>query len=172
MQIRLATLQDINSLEMLINSAYRGEESKKGWTTEADLLDGVRIDTSRLKEVIIEPNNWILVLEDTGDIKACVHLKKELNQMYLGMLTVNPALQNKGFGKKLLEECERFSAKKRCNSIYMTVISIRTELISWYERQGYSNTGEKRPFPMADSRFGIPKVHLEFTVLSKNIGTR
>ena len=50
----------------------------------------------------------------------------------------------------------------------MTVIANRGELIAWYERRGYVLTGERRPFPLDDPRFGLPKTRdLAFVVLEK-----
>jgi ribosomal protein S18 acetylase RimI-like enzyme len=167
---QLATKDDIAALNILVNSAYRGESSKQGWTTEADLLDGIRTDENGLEKTLEKPNSWILkCLDELNQIVACVHLEKDETQLYLGMLTVSPTLQNKGIGKLLLQEAERFALKENCNSIYMTVITERKELIAWYEKHGYINTGITKPFPMNDPAFGLPKRPLEFVVLRKEI---
>ena len=170
MEISQATLSDVALLVTLINSAYRGESSKKGWTTEADLLDGIRVDAEDLSELIQKPNSIILkCLSDAGELIGCVNLQKHGSKLYLGMLTVFPELQAQGIGKFILNESEGEAKKLNCTSIYMTVITDRTELIAWYERHGYMNTGKKKPFPMGDPRFGIAKKHLEFVVLEKKI---
>ena len=167
--ITLVTEQDIQSLDSLVNSAYRGESSKKGWTTEADLLDGLRIDPATLKKLINEPESVILKYTgDTGLLEGCVYLKQKSNQLYLGMLTVSPNLQGKGIGKKLLEAAEKHALKIGSHSIIMTVISVRQELIAWYQRQGYHLTGTTEPFP-TDPKFGLPKQPLVFLVLEKLI---
>lgn len=157
----------------LVNSAYRGESSKKGWTTEADLLGGQRCDTDSIHELMSKDIAVILVAENenNGHIEGCVHLEKNGEKCYLGMLTVKPSLQRKGLGAMILEEAEAFADFWDCRSVYMTVIAQRTELISWYEQHGYKNTGEKKPFPYGDERFGIPKVQdLYFVILEKKIG--
>jgi ribosomal protein S18 acetylase RimI-like enzyme len=172
MQILPAILNDVETLVLLVNSAYRGESSRKGWTTEADFLDGIRIDVDRLAEMIQRKDTVILkCIEEQNEIVGCVHLEKHQNKLYLGMLTVSPELQNKGIGKKLLEASELEAKKFNCTSIYMTVITERVELIAWYERHGYVNTKKKKPFPMNDSRFGLPKKRLEFVVLEKMIAS-
>ena len=51
----------------------------------------------------------------------------------------------------------------------MSVISIRTELIDWYKKRGYYDTGKTKPFPKDDPAFGIPKQPLEFIILEKDI---
>ncbi|MDP5138885.1 MAG: GNAT family N-acetyltransferase [Spirosomaceae bacterium] len=167
-QIETATLQDVEELEMLINSAYRGESSKKGWTTEAGLLGGIRIDKEAITELISRNDSVILKFTESGKIIGCVNLVNKGNSIYLGMLTVSPIEQGKGIGKELIISSEKHAQNARVKEIEMTVISKRTELIAYYERRGYQQTGEKRPFPMNDPRFGEPKTDLEFVVLKKS----
>jgi len=165
-----ADINDVSILNLLVNSAYRGETSKLGWTTEADLLDGIRVDDERLTEQIEKPGSLILkCLDEQQNIVGCVHLEKKGRKLYLGMLAVAPIKQGRGIGKKLMNSAEEHARKLNCISIYMTVITDRTELIAWYERYGYSDTGETKPFPEGDPRFGLPKKHLEFVVLEKKI---
>jgi ribosomal protein S18 acetylase RimI-like enzyme len=168
-QIRKATIADVIQLNKLVNSAYRGEISKKGWTTEADLLDGTRIDEAALTDLINKKGTTILCYEIDNNIKACVELREEGDKVYLGMLSVNPQLQGSGLGKILLKEAEVFAKEKSLTYIYMTVISVRTELVAWYQRHGYQLTGERKPFVVPDVRWGIPKQPLEFVVLKKKI---
>ncbi len=172
MHFELALSENSNEIVLLVNSAYRGESSKAGWTTEADFLGGQRTDENSIKELILKKSSLILIKKNTQNkIIACVHLeKKNSHTCYLGMLTVNPTLQTHGIGKTLLKEAEVYS--KNCfqaQKIEMKVIHLRKELIAWYERQGYKKTGETRPFPMNDPKFGHPKQHLHFIVLQKNI---
>lgn len=167
-EILKATLEDVPLLNALINAAYRGESSKKGWTTEADLLGGIRTNEEVLTLLINHADTALLkYVNDKGDIQACVNLKQHDDKIYLGMLTVHPELQAKGIGKILLEAAEKYAAEKNCSSIYMTVISLRTELIEWYRRHGYRDTGDRKPFPENDPSFGLPKTKLEFIVMEK-----
>ncbi len=168
--IGLASISDIPALVSLINSAYRGEESKKGWTTEAFIIDGtVRIDEEALKEIINQPDADIIIYKNKDAvIEGSVYLQKKENKLYLGMLSVYPSVQAKGIGKQLLKAAENYAIHKNCNAIFMNVISIRNELIAWYERHGYINTEVKSPFP-SDERFGIPTIPLEFIILEKTI---
>lgn len=165
--IELATINDIATIEKLVNSAYRGDSSKKGWTTEANLLDGIRIDREEIETIIEDPKKALLLYKIDGQIVGCVNLEKKENSIYLGMLTVNPEKQAAGIGKKLLKEAEEFAIEQNTFEIEMTVISKRKELIAWYVRNGYQQTEEIRPFPMNNPRFGIPKTDLEFIVLKK-----
>jgi ribosomal protein S18 acetylase RimI-like enzyme len=159
---------DIPHIHHLVNSAYRGESSKTGWTTEADFLDGIRVDLEGLREMINTKNAMILQAKMDDKLVGCVYLEQQGDRLYLGMLTVDPTLQAKGLGKMILRESERRAHEKNCRSIVMTVITLRKELIEWYERHGYHATGEIRPFP-EDPRFGIPKQRLEFMVMKKDL---
>ncbi len=167
--ISKAVVEDAPALDKLVNSAYRGDSSRQGWTTEADLLDGTRTDSAAIKELIESSDITILKYVESNEILACVELKKESNKLYLGMLTVKPSLQGKGIGKELLKAAEEEGKKQKCSSIFMTVISVRKELIDWYLRHGYQLTGERKPFAFNDPRFGQPKMKLEFIVLEKKI---
>ena len=168
MNISKATLQDIPQLVTLVNGAYRGEHSKKGWTTEADLLDGLRTDADSLEKMMNKQGAAIFKFCNRDNVlQGCVYLENKGNKMYLGMLTVSPQEQAKGIGKKLLFAVERYAGDQKCSAIEMTVISVRDELIRWYQKQGYYKTGETKPF--SDTKFGIPKQPLEFIVLEKKI---
>lgn len=167
---RPATPDDIPGVARLINSAYRGDSSRLGWTTEADLLDGQRTDSEALLEIIKRPDSYLLLAILDGQIVGCVHLEKNQKRCYLGMLTVAPQKQNTGLGRQLLQQAEASALQDGCQKIYMTVISVRKELISWYERRGYFNTMQSQPFPYGNPRFGLPKSKdLVFTVLEKDL---
>ncbi len=160
---------DIAKLVHLVNSAYRGESSKKGWTTEADLLDGLRTNEESIKAIIQKPGAVILTArDDANELAGCVYLQQQELQVYLGMLTVAPDIQALGIGTQLLQAAENYTREINCTSIIMTVIDIRHELIDWYKRKGYQLTGEIKPFP-ADHAFGIPKQPLQFVVLEKRL---
>ena len=164
-----ANSQDAQELEQLVNSAYRGDSSKRGWTTEADLLDGTRTDAAALQQLMQEKNTTILKYVEHEKIKACIELKTTPEGLYLGMLTVQPDLQGKGIGKILLGAAEDYARRMNLKKIFMTVISVRAELIAWYVRHGYRDTGKRKAFNFSDPRFGQPKQPLEFTELEKEI---
>jgi len=167
--ISKATLPDVAAIATLVNSAYRGEHAKKGWTTEADLIDGTRTDAAALSDIIQRHDTTVLKYEHDGKILGCVELRIVDNKLYLGMLTVEPNIQGGGIGKKLLVAAEDFGKGKLCKAVFMTVITIRTELVDWYKRHGYVDTGERKPFHFNDPRFGQPKQELEFLVLEKQL---
>jgi GNAT superfamily N-acetyltransferase len=171
LSFRIASEADIPALITLVESAYRGDVSRVGWTTEADMLDGQRIDAQGLHESISTADSRIVLAEKNGDILACCHIQKQENGSgYFGMFSVNPGLQGSGIGKSLLEEAERQVRDDfLCTRMEMTVIDIRESLIAFYERRGYVRTGIHKPFPYGDERFGIPKRDdLRFEVLTKD----
>ena len=170
MPISIAEEKDIPSLVALMDSAYRGEDSKKGWTSEGDLFIGnKRTDETTISNLIKKPGAIFLkYLNEEGVIKGCVFLHKKNERLYLGMFSVSPSAQGKGIGKKLLIAAEDHAKKQNCTSIYMTVITVRENLIAWYERNGYQKTGSVLPFPV-DERFGIPTQPLEMLVLEKQV---
>ena len=169
MPVTKAILTDVPELNNLVNTAYRGETSKKGWTTESHLLEGLRIDEETLRGYFDDPN--IIILKNTdegGEINGCVYLETRLPKLYVGMFSVSPLLQGKGIGRELLLAAETYARNLNCHTLTMTVISARHELISWYERRGYRITGEILPFHV-DEKFGVAKQHIELAVLEKSI---
>lgn len=170
MPISKASIKDITELVPLINSAYRGEASKKGWTTEADLLVGaMRTDVAMLTELMSNPNSVVLkFMNEENKIIGSVYLDIQERGLYLGMLTVSPLLQAGGIGKQLMYAAETFAKENNCSCIFMNVISIRNELVAWYERLGYYKTGETKPLP-ADNRFGVPTQPIEFAIMEKKM---
>ena len=166
---RPAAHTDVPALVTLVTSAYRGDVSKQGWTTEADMLDGQRIDPDVLRRDIERPRSRIVIAERDGLLLACAHVAEEDGAGYFGLFGVRPDLQGGGVGKALLAEAERVAREEwELPAMPMTVIDIPDELIAFYERRGYARTGIKKPFPYGDERFGIPKRDdLRFEILEK-----
>lgn len=170
MAITIADEKDIPALVSLMDSAYRGENSKQGWTSEADLFIGERrTDEPTVANLMEKPGAVFLkYVNEDGEIEGCVLLHKKENRLYLGMFSVSPKTQGKGIGKKMLSAADEYALKQNCNLIYMTVITVREELIAWYERNGYQRTGRVLPFPV-DERYGVPTQPLEMLVLEKKL---
>ena len=169
LSFRPATHADIPALVALVTSAYRGDASREGWTTEADMLDGERIAPDVLARDIDRERSRIVVAERAGALLACAHVAEEDGAGYFGMFSVRPDLQGGGVGKAVLAEAERIAREEwRLPVMRMTVIDLRDELIAFYERRGYARTGIKKPFPYGDERYGIPRRDdLRFEVLEK-----
>ncbi|MET9574387.1 GNAT family N-acetyltransferase [Streptomyces sp. DT199] len=166
---RDATDADADELVALIESAYRGDDSRAGWTTEADILEGQRTDPEGVLEVIKSPDSRLMAVEREGRIVACCQLEHQGDHAYFGMFAVSPLLQGAGLGKVIIAEAERQArATWGVREMQMTVISVRDDLIAWYERRGYRRTGRMTPFPYGDERFGVPqRDDLQFELLVK-----
>lgn len=171
LSFRDAGTQDVDGVVALVESAFRGEASRAGWTTEADLLDGQRTDAQEIQSIIAKPDARIRLAWLGSELVGCVRVERRGPAGYIGMVTVSPTQQAVGLGSAILAEAERIVAKDlRLGTARMTVISIRTELVGWYERRGWARTGEREPFPHGDPRFGLPRrPDLEFEVLSKAV---
>jgi GNAT superfamily N-acetyltransferase len=159
---RDATVEDVSAVVALVESAYRGESSRAGWTTEADLLDGQRTDAASVGRIISASTSRMLLAIERREGGVC----------YFGMFAVSPLLQGGGIGRGLLAEAERIARDEWGGAaMEMTVITQRRDLIAWYERRGYTSTGESQPFPHGDARFGLPRRDdLSFDVLAKPLG--
>jgi ribosomal protein S18 acetylase RimI-like enzyme len=169
---RRATADDVAAIVALTESAYRGDASRAGWTTEADFLDGQRTDVADVSALIARDDARIVLAERHGELLAsCLIERQPGGDGYFGMFSVRPNLQNAGIGRALLAEAERIAREEwDCKQMRMSVISIREALIAWYERRGYRRTGEYKPFPYGDERFGIPKRDdLKFEWLVKSL---
>lgn len=178
MQWRVARPADFPAIIRLVNEAYRGETGRKGWTTESDLLGGQRVGAEQLRDLLEKPKSAILLVflssisDQAPRLVGCVHVQaKENSRAYLGMLTIDVAIQSRGLGSHLMYLAESyvrssFDARK----IEMTVIGQRLDIIRWYEKRGYHLTGEHRTFPYGDERFGKPlRPDLYFEVLEKSL---
>ena len=166
---RFATPADVPTIAGLVESAYRGDASRVGWTTEADFLHGRRTDATEIEELMANANARFVLLERNGTVIASCYIERQGEACYFGMFSVHPPLQGAGIGRLMLAEVERIARDEwGCGRVEMTVIDIRAELIAWYERRGYARTGITKPFPYGDERFGLPqRDDLRFEYLTK-----
>ena len=167
---RDAVLDDVDAIVAMVESAYRGDASRQGWTTEADMLDGQRTDADSVRALIQKEGSRVVLAERDGELVACAHLDRhDGDACGFGMFSVRPQLQGRGIGNALIRECERLARTEwRCRVVDMSVIRQREDLIPFYERRGYRRTGATRPFPYGNARFGQPRRQdLEFIVLEK-----
>jgi ribosomal protein S18 acetylase RimI-like enzyme len=175
LQFRFASIDDAADIADLVESGYRGERSRSGWTTEADLLDGQRTSVDAVLDVLADPHGRILLgeldIEGVRRLVASAHIERHPAHAYFGMFSVRPGLQNSGIGRQMLAEAERIALEDwAVAEMRMSVIDLRTELVAWYERRGYQRTGVYLPFPYGDERFGLPKrFDLRFEILKKSL---
>ena len=156
LSFREADIADIPQIVALVNISYRSKELK-GWTSEADLVEGNRTDHQQVRQLLLD-NSKVLVMFKAEELIGCVHVHKKNATCYIGMLTTHPAVQNRGLGKTILELTEQYSIKNYAVSIFeMSVLSIRKDLIGFYIRRGYKLTGESEPYPV-NAHVGIPLV--------------
>lgn len=203
---RFASESDVPAVVALVESAYRGQSSRAGWTTEADLLEGQRTDATMVTGALARPGAWVLLAFDGPTLVACCELTEpggtkdasasgtrgssagehetapvdrephgcspesaSTGAAYLGMFAVRPTLQGGGVGRAVLDEAARIARDDwHAEALELTTIKQREELIAWYERRGFTRTGELRPFPYGEPRYGIPqRDDLEQAVLRK-----
>jgi ribosomal protein S18 acetylase RimI-like enzyme len=169
--LRRATLGDARAIVELVESAYRGEPSRAGWTTEADLLDGQRTDLDEVREFILDPAARLTLAEEGTSLIGCIGARIEDDGAHLGLFAVRPDRQAHRIGRALLEEAERVARDELgANTAVLHVLHTRSELLAWYERRGYRDSGRRAPFQYGNPRVGLPKVDgLEFRVLTKEI---
>ena len=165
---RYAVLDDAQEIAQLVNSAYRGESSRAGWTTEADLLSGTRISTEEVQEEIADEDTIILLCLQNQAMIGCVQLQRTEDAAYFGMFVVKPTLQGAGIGKAFMQEAENLVKKIwDTQKMWMTVISVRSELIAYYERRGYQRTGRFKPFDVGVFNGDLKVSDLQFEELEK-----
>jgi ribosomal protein S18 acetylase RimI-like enzyme len=172
-EIRLATPHDTAQIVELIESAYRGDASRVGWTTEADLLGGQRTDRLEIEEILANPRARLILCCAGETLMGCILVRNDEGSAYIGMLAVSPHHQRGQLGRQLLAEAERVAQHEfHAQTVRMTVIVQREDLIRWYVRRGYTVTGRREPFPYDNPRFGLPKrLDLEFAVLERVLET-
>jgi ribosomal protein S18 acetylase RimI-like enzyme len=167
---RCALISESAAIAALVNAAYRGESSRQGWTTEADLLDGLRTTAADVQQLIESEHSVILVCVSGDDLIASVCLEKKADAAYIGMFVVNPTMQGSGIGKQLLTYAESYAVEQWSVSRFcMHVITQRDALISFYERRGYRRTGVVKAFPVNPEMWQPKKTGLQFELLEKPV---
>ena len=173
---RIATIHDAPTIVALVNAAYRGESSRAGWTTEADLLDGVRTQDAEIIELIELRDSMILLCVNGDSLIGSMHLQRVGGNdgesidaaAFLGMFAVEPNLQSRGIGKQLLHAAEAAVLREwGVTKMLMDVISVRSELIAFYQRRGYVLTGKQKAFPVSPELWTPKENDLQLARLEK-----
>lgn len=169
MSYQLAQNSDLPQLSSFVNRAYRGDTARQGWTHEADLLDGTRVEASLLAEELARGVSLVMAYEGS-ELLGCYHFEmKDAHTAYVGMITVDPLKQGGGLGKQLLENAFARGRSLGAQVIKLTVMSDRLELIAYYERRGFKLTGTEFTFEPGDARYGLPKKDLVLLEMSRNL---
>ncbi len=167
---RPATAADLPDLASFVNRAYRGDSARQGWTHEADLLDGTRVDESLLTEQLEVPGVTLVLALEQAKLVGCYHFEARADgTAYVGMVTVEPNRQAAGLGKRLLADAETRAREARAAQLKLSVIADRKELIAYYERRGFRLTGVGQPFHEGDDRYGLPKKSLALLEMFKDL---
>jgi GNAT superfamily N-acetyltransferase len=173
---RKAVLADVGAIVKLVNMAYRGESSHVGWTTEADILDGLRTDANEVERLIASEDTIVLLCLNDDELIGSICLEKEAMIekaqaiAHIGMFVVNPIMQANGIGKRLLAEAESLAQHVWDIELFqMHVITIRHELIEFYERRGYMRTGIVSEFPVNPDVWQPKLAELQLETLEKTI---
>ena len=168
LKFRPALVSEAMQITTMINQSYRGETSRLGWTTEADLLDGLRTDEAEVRQLIESNHSMIMLCLNGIELMGSVHLEKMEEGVHIGMFVVKPTLQKQGIGKQLLAEAERTAAERwRISRFSMMVITLRHELIAFYERRGYRRTGVLKEFPVNPDVWKPKVIGLQLEQLEK-----
>jgi GNAT superfamily N-acetyltransferase len=172
-KLTAATDADVPVVVELINRAFRGKGQDESWSTQEHYIEGTRTTVDMLREeMAAHPRAHMLLWRRLdGSLLGCVWMKPEENHVwYLGSLSIDPQEQNGGLGQRLLAAAEEWARLRDAREIRMTVVQVRAALLAWYARRGYAPTGETRPFPYGDDRYGRPtRDDLHFVVLSKRL---
>jgi len=148
--------------------AYRGDSSRYGWTTEADLLEGCRTTLADIMVLLAQEDSLILLAKANGALLGTVLLLHQGRQVEMSMFAVSPRHQGRGIGKQLLHHAEQTAIQRwGVKQSIMAVISSRQELIAFYQRRGYLLTGESKPFPVNPALWTAKINDLSLSILAK-----
>ena len=173
LKFRFAQSADITKLVDLINSAYR-QQHGNSWTSEAEIVTGQRINASQLEHALSQDHFQLWIALQDEQIVACIGLTFNLYDVEIGTFCITPHFQNQGIGKQVLDFAENYVRQKirlehqHLNDFVMWVLSARTELIAYYERRGYVQTGSVDDYPL-NADVGRPMIDLHLIEMRKAI---
>ncbi|MGN6376344.1 MAG: GNAT family N-acetyltransferase [Sphingomonas sp.] len=146
---RRATLADVEALQLLVQRAYRGDTAAASWSHEGEVATGERISRAAIATLITATTSIVSVAEVGGRLGG-TSLVEEIapEQCTIRLLSVEPALQARGIGSRLLDNAE--AEARSCFAAQVARIEVldqKRKLIAYYERRGYRPTGAARPYP-------------------------
>jgi GNAT superfamily N-acetyltransferase len=152
--VRRANDEDVPALTRLINAAF---------VVEQVVFDGDRVDDLGVR--VYMSGGTFLVADDSKELAGCVYIEARGDRSYLGLLSVQPARQGSGLGRRLVAAAESFAREAGSRFMDLRVISARGEqLLPFYERLGYAIV-RTEPFPGNL----VTKMPAHFILLSKSL---
>lgn len=147
-EARVACEADAAEIAALVNRAYRPAAGKGGWTHETHLVSGPRTTTAQITS-LLRTQPTILLLCTASRIAACVHVQHgEHACADIGMLATDPESQGKGLGSDMLRQAEAYAIHHlMATNLRLSVLSSRSELLTFYERRGYVLAGKTSEYP-------------------------
>jgi GNAT superfamily N-acetyltransferase len=103
-----------------------------------------------------------LLLYEGDALVGCVYVKITGDRAYLGTLSVDPARQKTGLGRRMMSEAEAFARARGCKALDIRIVNLRTELPPIYRKFGFMETGTE---VLKDTRKFSQPVH--FVTMSK-----
>lgn len=159
---------DLDKILALINTAYRGLGGERRWTTEAHLIEGDRLDQDGLRALISSDNSQFYVGYLANEPACCITITQYGKTAEFGCFAVDPNLHGLGYGKALLNFAEA-CARPYSTLFQVTVVSQNTQLLDFYKRRAYVDTGQTQAYP-TQQNVGKPKIpNIELRVLQKKV---
>jgi GNAT superfamily N-acetyltransferase len=152
---RLATAADAAAIIPLVNAAFAVES----------FLTGTRTDQQRMAKMM-QAGEFLIAEDGEGQLLAAVYVELRGARGYFGMLAVDPARQGSGLGRRMIEAAENRCRRLGCNFMDITVLSLRAELLPFYQKFGYLETGREE-FTSSRPLQGAAQCHC--IVLSKKL---
>lgn len=170
-QLRLATIDDAPQVQQLVQAAFRAPDGREGWTADMELGNRFRIEVEQVAATITRADGVVLMTTVAGNLVASVEVvKRSDGHARLSMLSVDQRYQSNGLGRQVLEYAEDYCRRTwSATAMELNALSTRQNLISWYQRRGYRETGETSPFPREEfSDLDLPE-DLCFVEMEKDL---
>ena len=162
-----ADLTDVPRVAALVELAYRGPKAATSWTNEAAILSGPRSSPAEVESLVRDGNSRFVLALQGDRLVGSALIQQYADGAYFGMFAIDPDAQGGGLGKAIVAQCEQAAQELwGASFLRLTVISLRTELIGWYERRGFVQTGEHEPFPF-ETATGALRTDFDLIVLEK-----
>lgn len=172
--IQDAQSKDISAIENLIEAGYRKDEARLGWTHETDILSGDRLSDGEIAKTLEDKNSKMFVAIDSNnhEVIGVICVTKDNDWIEFGKFSVRPNLQGSGIGRKLITHVENFVSEIWGEKkLKLSVISRRTELVDFYLRCGFIDTGHRIDFlkvhPYVILKKGVE--NLEVIIMEKSL---